>query len=253
MPAPNCSCSRCGDDVLGYLIMGAGALLCVLWAVGRFTGGDPKLIAKHMRKIGGWSLLAFAAFLAMRGNYGGAAPLAMVALSVLGISGFGGFSNPFATNTAKSSGGRSSVRTRFVEMSLDHDSGEMDGTVLAGSAQGQKLSTLALEPLLHLRREVAADHDSISLVEAYLDRRFAGWREHVDHDANARQGGAGASNAMTQDEAYQILGLQPGADAEEIRRAHRALMKKVHPDQGGSTWLASKLNEAKDLLLATHR
>ncbi len=58
---------------------------------------------------------------------------------------------------------------------------------------------------------------------------------------------------MTDEEAYQILGLQPGADADAVKVAHRTLMKRMHPDQGGSTWLAAKINQAKDVLLKDHR
>lgn len=55
---------------------------------------------------------------------------------------------------------------------------------------------------------------------------------------------------MTRDEAYQVLGLAPGASETEIRAAHRRLMRGAHPDQGGSDWLAARINQARDVLLA---
>lgn len=82
-------------------------------------------------------------------------------------------------------------------------------------------------------------------------RRTAGGGEGAQGDAHGRRGGRGVgrSGVMTEQEAYQILGLQPGARAEEIVRAHRTLMKKIHPDQGGTTELAARVNAAKDMLM----
>ena len=64
------------------------------------------------------------------------------------------------------------------------------------------------------------------------------------------QGTAARSSEMRHEEAYQILGLQPGASEEEVRAAHRALISRIHPDRGGSTHLAALVNRAKDVALA---
>ena len=150
-------------------------------------------------------------------------------------------------------GSKSQVRSTFLEMELDHDSGEMSGRVRGGTYAGRTLDSLDIPDLQTLSREIAIDAESLALLEAYLDRRIPGWREDVEGDGAAGPGGAADSRAMTDEEAYEILGLAPGASEMEIRRAHRLLMKGVHPDQGGSTFLASKINEAKDRLLRRHR
>jgi DnaJ-domain-containing protein 1 len=135
-------------------------------------------------------------------------------------------------------------------MELDHDTGAMQGRILAGPYEGQSLDTLSVTTLLGLLPQI--DEESGALLAAYLDRREPGWREHAQGGASAGSG-ARRSGKMTEQEAYQILGVEAGASAEEIGRAHRTLMKKLHPDQGGSTYLAAQINEAKEVLLRRHK
>jgi hypothetical protein len=79
-------------------------------------------------------------------------------------------------------------------------------------------------------------------------KRFTGKRRAPDAAAGAGEDGRGR-DGMTREEAYRVLGLSPGATREQIVAEYRRLMKRVHPDQGGTTYLASRLNQAKDRLL----
>ena len=149
-------------------------------------------------------------------------------------------------------GQASEIATRFLKMTLDHDSGVMSGEVLDGRFAGRRLEELGLAELVELWRECRAeDTQSAAVLEAYLDRtQGESWREA----AGAAPGGESAAadgGPMTREEAYGILGLEPGAGEAEIREAHRRLMQKIHPDHGGSNYLAAKINQAKDLLLGT--
>ena len=134
-------------------------------------------------------------------------------------------------------------------MELDHDTGEMDGRVLTGRMEGARLSSLNEEEILSLYREIRADADSADLLESFLDRYHPHWRERVDPDSFREKTGASGFDTMTKKEAYQILGLEPGASQREIHEAWRRLIKGVHPDKGGSAFLTAKINAAKDVLL----
>jgi hypothetical protein len=223
-------------------------LVLVLWGLNAYSKADPKVLAKVLRPAGGILALAGAAFLFFRGHLEVAVPLGLAGLGLLGWGPFA--STGLFQRTQKTAGQVSRVRSPFIEMELDHDSGTMRGTVLAGRHQGTALDALDLTTLLGLLPEI--DAESRSLLAAYLDRREPTWREHVQGDAAAGQGVA-RGGKMTEEEAYQVLGVKAGASATEIGRAHRSLMKKLHPDQGGSTYLAAQINEAKEVLLRRHR
>jgi hypothetical protein len=230
------------------LIFGLLILVLALWALGVVSKIDPKVGARVLKASGGLLAIGFAVFLGLRGEIGIAIPLGGLGLGLLGWLPFGPAG--FSSRTQKSGGQISRVRSAFFEMELDHDSGTMCGRIVAGRYQGVTLENLDVKTLAGLLSEV--DEESRALLVAYLDRRDSGWSEHAQGDAAAGRGAAG-SGKMSEQEAYQILGLEAGANADDISRAHRTLMKKFHPDQGGSTYLAARINEAKEILLRSHR
>lgn len=143
----------------------------------------------------------------------------------------------------------SDVSTPYLRMRLDHDTGAMTGTVLAGRFAGMRLAEMGRDELFDLLRECrAADEEGARLVEAYLDRILLNWRDEFtggSHGETSRP----SSDEMTVAEAYEILGLAPGADEAQIKAAHHRLMMQLHPDHGGTDYLATKINRARDVLL----
>ena len=231
------------------LLLGVIAFLAILWALHVFSKANPRRVAQSLKVGGGFAALAGAVALAATGRFGLAVPVGLAGLALLdwwpiGPAGFGKRWN-------KSSGQVSRVRSAFVEMELEHDTGAMRGKILAGPYDGTTLDALNVPTLVRLMATI--DDESRALLTAYLDRRDASWRENAHADAAAGNAGAPPGGGpMTEEEAYQVLGLQPGVGVDEIRRAHRLLMKKLHPDQGGSTYLAARVNQAKDILLRRH-
>jgi len=230
------------------LVLGIVVLALALAALHLYSRANPHTLAVALKTGGGVGALALAGFLGIRGRIVLAIPLGLTGLGLLGwLPGMASFGR----RTQKSAGQVSRVRSAFVEMELDHDTGAMRGRILAGPHEGVALDALDVATLTGLLVDI--DEESRALLMAYLDRREPTWREHAQADAATEPGRAWSSGKMTEEEAYQILGVQPGASAEDIGRAHRALMKKLHPDQGGSTYLAARVNEAKDILLRRHR
>ncbi len=230
------------------IIFGLLVLVLALWVLGVISRVDPKIAARVLKAAGGILAIGFAAFLGLRGEIFVAVPLGLFGLGLLGWIPFG--MTGFTQRTRKSAGQTSRVRSAYLEMELDHDSGAMRGRIIAGRRQGAALEALDVKTLAGLLEEF--DEESCALLMAYLDRREPSWSEYAQGHAAAGRA-AGSSGKMTEQEAYQILGVEPGASADVITRAHRTLMKKLHPDQGGSTYLAARINEAKEILFRRHR
>ena len=244
---------------MGWLVLGAAVLIALLLGANRLANADPKSLVRGLKWLGIGLGVLLAMWLAATGRAATMAPMVLLAIPFVRrrlFAALGGGGSPFGVRKAPSGGQSSDVETAYLRMTLDHDSGEVEGQVLDGRFKGRSLATLGLEELLELREECGReDPESLPLVEAYLDRAFADWRAEFGAEGEQETGEQGSSaraydRPMTKQEAWGVLDLAPGASAEEIRAAHHRLMKKVHPDQGGSNYLASKINQAKDVLLA---
>lgn len=252
-----------------YFLLGLFLLAALLFLGRWFVEADPRRVAQGLK----WGGLAAAALVLLLIVTSGRVAL-LFALVPAALWIYRMIQRGKAAR-GPSAGQASEVRTRFLQMRLDHDSGTLDGEILDGRYQGQVLSMLDLTALLELLQDYRiADAQSAAVLEAYLDRTQPDWRGSGEEaEAEARAAGSGrhedstgrggskwgragqrdrssrAGGAMTRAEALEILGLEEGAGAEAVREAHRRLMQKLHPDHGGSNYIAAKLNEAKELLL----
>ena len=148
-------------------------------------------------------------------------------------------------------GRSSSIETVYLSVMLDHDSGTVDGRIKVGRFKDRRLADLTRADLVDLLGELrTSDPEGATVLEAYLDRiHGAGWRDGEAREKSRRSNGSAAGGVMTREEALEVLGLAPEATELEIREAHHRLMMKVHPDHGGSSYLAARLNQARDRLL----
>jgi DnaJ domain len=236
-----------------YLLAGGLLFWLLIIALKAFAAADPVLLARIIRRGGGGAALFAGAILLLRGRIDMALGLGGLGAWLIGLGGRP-LSRLFHPARTSRRGNASCVRSAMIEMELDHDTGQMRGTVLAGPDEGKSLDSMTRPQCVALFDLCCLDDpDGARLMEAYLDRRFAGWRSAAQNENHSGRGQAQRRfGMMSEEEAYEILGLQKGASEEEVIRSHRTLMKKLHPDHGGSTNLAARVNEAKDVLMRRH-
>lgn len=229
-----------------YFLFGLVALALALVALQAYAQANTAALAKRLRAGAGVAALAGAGIMLMRGVVAYAFPLAVLGTWLLW--GKGGIPWGWPGGHGQPARQTSRVSTEHLEMELDHDTGAMRGRILKGFFAGRDLEDLKPVELAHLWQDCRFnDPQSAQLVEAYLDRVHPTWRD--DLARGEAEHSTGPDGKMTVEQALEILGLQRGATEDDIRRAHRELMLKLHPDRGGSTYLAAKINEAKDVLL----
>ncbi|MCZ8122971.1 MAG: DnaJ domain-containing protein [Magnetospirillum sp.] len=228
-----------------YLLIGTAAALAIWLLLKSLANANPANVVKGA-KIGGAVIGGVAGlWLLLTGRLWSALAMASMFAPQIGrwftawkIGRNAGAPDPDAT---------SDVASAYLRMELDHATGALDGLVLDGRWRGRRLSELDAEALLDLLGTLRIeDTEGAQLLEAYLDRTHPDWR-----GASTATGAPPASGdgPMTRKEAAQLLGVAEDAGPEEIKAAHRRLMMKVHPDHGGSDYLAAKINAAKSVLL----
>jgi hypothetical protein len=235
--------------LLGVCLL-AGLVLLGRW----FVNADPRTMARTLRHVGIGVAVLVILVLAVTRQLGFL--LAALPILVPMFLRWRAVANRLKSMRGPSPGSTSGLDTAFLHVELDHDTGQMAGRVRKGRHSGRDLGDLSADEAIEVMAEAQAeDPQTVAILEAWLDRSHGPeWRERATRGEEARhEAGAGAAGTsggrMTREEAYRMLGLEPGADAQAIKQAHRRLMMKFHPDQGGSDYLAAKLNEAKDILL----
>jgi len=237
---------------MAYVMLGL-SLLVGFALMGRWLlDTDPKVIVKVARRVAIGLLVAAAVFVLVRGRLDWllASATVLLPLVIRWGSVMRAIRNAAKAARGPTPGQSSDVHTRYLAMTLDHDTGRLDGEVLAGALAGRRLSQLSVGERRALREEVADDPASVQILDAWLDRE--GEEPASGHGTEAGAGspaGDPGDGTMTRDRALQVLGLSEGATEQDIREAHRRLMMTNHPDKGGSSWLAAQINRAKDVLL----
>jgi hypothetical protein len=230
------------------IVLALVILAVVALGIAWFMRANPSSLARNMRMVlvvlgaiavGGMLIFGLRFLPSLLPELFGLAGLVITGLIARALRNrpSGGFSSP-------GTGRRTEVRTAFLQAWIDHGTGDVGGTVLTGQFAGRTLDRLSDSELLDLHEECRGDADSLRVMEAYLDRRL-----NVDWRTARQAPPRGPRSDMTREEALAVLGLAEGATEEEIKAAHRRLIRRTHPDAGGTADLAARINRAKDVLL----
>lgn len=241
--------------MIAYWVLGVGVFAGLLLAGRWFLNAEPKQILKVLKWTVFGILVLIIGFLAVTGRLSWALmslpvllPWFMRARALTRAA--KNFSRMRHSYSGGGSGQTSDVDTRFLRMRLDHDTGQMSGEVTDGPYAGRRLDDLSISDLITLLSQFAEqDEESAQILTVYMDRVYPDWRDEAGQQAGADNMGAGSAN-MTPEQAYLILGLKPGASDDDVREAHKRLIANLHPDKGGSSYLAAQINQAKDVLLS---
>ncbi|MEH6544850.1 MAG: DnaJ domain-containing protein [Sneathiella sp.] len=236
--------------MLAYFIIGLSVFVALLIGGNSMANADPKKLVKALRIAATVICALLAGFFILTGRFAYAPPFIIAALFFLRNKPF------FGGGNSPSAGQQSDVETSWIKATLNHDSGEMDGQIIKGRFESHKLSALTLNQLMEFQEEALEDPQTIAILNSFLDRYHAqaeeadttGGEQTKEQKTRARS----SSGPMTRREALDILELTDEATLVQIKKAHRQLMKKFHPDHDGSEYMAAKINEAKDVLIKTN-
>ena len=230
-----------------YFALGVMVLAAALYGLRWAAQVNPAVLARFLRYAGAAAALIVILLLVLTGRTG----IVILLIPAAVYFWWRRRQSQLAAGIAAGQAGRTSgIETGYLSVSLDHDSGTVDGRVKAGKFKDRRLADLTQPDLLALLEDLRAnDAEGVPVLEAYLDRLHGGWRGNDGAAEEAKAAGPSSPGTMSREEAFDILGLPPGASVADIREAHHRLMMKVHPDHGGSSYLAARLNEARDRLL----
>ena len=191
-----------------------------------------------------WAVLSISVILVLSGrmHWVGAGLAALIPLGKTVLA-FGFRALPILRLLGRFKTSPSQFKTKSLNVTINFSNSQMDGEVLIGDLAGKKLSELSDEQLESIATQLKdIDRESYALLYAYRMRRGNAGQQNED-GFNAE-----SFNGLSESEAYEVLGLDQTASKEEVIKAHKRLVQRLHPDRGGSDYLAAKINAAKDRL-----